>query len=60
MISKLDKVLVELEKKEVKLQEHLTQSDAGKSELVHIDEIIKTIRKVRFLKKIIYLISDNI
>lgn len=46
MISKLDKVLEDLEKKEVKLQADLQHSDAGKSELVHIDEIIKTIRKV--------------
>lgn len=46
MISKLDKKLVELEKKEAKLQEDKNQTDADKSELVHIDEIITTIRKV--------------
>lgn len=46
MVSKLDKVLLDLEKKEVQLHDHLKQSDAEKSELVHIDEIIRTIRKV--------------
>lgn len=46
MITKLDKVLEDLEAKEVKLHQDLTQADAKQSELVRIDEIITTIRKV--------------
>lgn len=47
MISKLDKLLVDLEKKEVKLQQDMVEQDGAKpSELVRIDEILTTIRKV--------------
>lgn len=51
MIAKLDKVLEDLEKKEVKLQENLMQQEAKQSELVRIDEIITTIRNVCFFPK---------
>lgn len=49
MISKLDKVLADLENTERKIQEGLKAGDAdGKtSELVKIDEIVNAIRKVR-------------
>lgn len=46
MISKLDKGLAELEAKEAKLQANLGEQDDKPTELVHIEEIINTIRKV--------------
>lgn len=50
MISKLDKVLEDLENTEKKIQEGLKAGgteDAKTSELVRIDEIVNAIRKVR-------------
>lgn len=46
MISKLDKGLAALEAKEAKLQANMGELDDKPSELVHIEEIINTIRKV--------------
>lgn len=62
MISKLDKVLDDLEKKEANLQAHIkeagTAEDSKKSELVRIDEIIHAIRKVSFFFVIYYKIHN--
>lgn len=52
MISKLDKVLEDLENTEKKIQEGLkaggvTEAGSKQSELVKIDEIVNAIRKVQ-------------
>lgn len=54
MISKLDKVMEDLEKKEAKLSANIknlgVEEDAHRSELVRIDEIMQAIRKVSFIR----------
>lgn len=59
IISKLDKTLLDLEKKESKLKENLKEMnqqenvsddaviDSSKSESVHIDEVMNVIRKMQ-------------
>lgn len=56
MISKLDKVMEDLEKKEAKIHAHIIEvgpengEEARKTELVRIDEILIAIRKVSEFK----------
>lgn len=63
MVSNLDKVLVELEKKEATIQADIQKVaevvDDKKTELVRIDELIAAIRRVSYAVIFLYFDDDN-